>query len=142
MLDYILLDHTHASLNIPQWLTEFGSVSPALTQLHVSSAPFSPPSAGSTQWAKVFLSMPSLQTVTFFEMKWHEIAVALKQLAVAPCKPTQIELRRVWDIDPNALSELVAPASGLPAIELVDCAEIEQCVNSDCSSHDLGSNCA
>ncbi|KAG9085927.1 hypothetical protein FS749_004007 [Ceratobasidium sp. UAMH 11750] len=122
-LDYLSLDFVGSPICMPQQLVEFASISPALTQLQVGSACFNPTPVNSTGWAKAFRSMNLLQTLRFVETEWREIAVALEQLSAIPHNVTSIKLKGIWDLDVCALSQLLAPETGLPFVELVDCVD-------------------
>ncbi|KAG8738593.1 hypothetical protein FRC10_006664 [Ceratobasidium sp. 414] len=133
MLDCLLLDFLGASIIIPQELAAFASVSPAVTQLSLGSMPFRPGSGTSVWWTKSFESMTSLRLLMLFEVEWLEAAAALMQLTATPHKLSHIKLKGIWDIDASMLARLMAPDSGLPPLEIIDCTDGQQakCTNLD-----------
>ncbi|QRV90091.1 hypothetical protein RhiJN_18109 [Ceratobasidium sp. AG-Ba] len=60
-----------------------------------------------------------LSELTFFEMLWDEVEIALNQLAGGDSRP-RIHLERIWDINSARLDELGAVHGVLP-IELREC---------------------
>ncbi|KAG9088882.1 hypothetical protein FRC06_001803 [Ceratobasidium sp. 370] len=147
MLDRLLLDFVGTSIIIPQELAGFASVSPAITQLYLGSMPFRSGSVTSVWWTKAFESMPSLRSLTLFEVEWLEAAAALMQLTATPHKLSRIKLKGIWDIDPSMLARLQAPDSSLPPLEIIDCTngQAAKCTNLDhvdtACSCDSGSSC-
>ncbi|KAG9123303.1 hypothetical protein FRC07_015126 [Ceratobasidium sp. 392] len=135
MLDYLSLDFVGDSISIPQQLAKIAEVSPALTRLHVGSMSFSPDSFNPLWWTKTFEAVRSLQILTLFELEWLEAASALTSLASAvPHTLSHVDLEGIWDIDRSTLAQLQAPDSGLPRINITNCAYNEP--TNDCPNLD------
>ncbi|KAG8734993.1 hypothetical protein FRC10_011098 [Ceratobasidium sp. 414] len=134
MLQYLRLDCLYGPIDIPRQLAEFGPISPALTWLCVGSMCFSLTLADSMRWEKAFQSMNSLRVLTFAEVEWLEVAVALEELEGIPHELLRVELKEIWDLDTGALNKLLEFSDGrLPAVEVIDCLDAHdgRCTNSD-----------
>ncbi|KAG8684971.1 hypothetical protein FRC08_013381 [Ceratobasidium sp. 394] len=144
MLRYLRLDCLDEPADIPRQLAEFGPISPALTGLYVGSMCFSATLARSMRWTKAFRSMRSLEVLTLADIEWREVMVALEELEEISHGLSRVELKEIWDVDMDALDELLENRDGLPAIEIIDCLDAHhgRCTDSDhypCSS-ESGSN--
>jgi hypothetical protein len=148
VLQYLSLDTIDSAEIIPLYLSRIALVSPQLSHVAIGSQSYVANGDHCSWWEKAFQTLlPSLRELSFVEMEWRAIAVALDELAKLPHRLSRVRLGRIWDLEPYDWSLLQSSEAGMPAIENIDgvYGGLAQCgghtdVEHSCTS-EVGSNC-
>ncbi|KAG8688755.1 hypothetical protein FRC08_011273 [Ceratobasidium sp. 394] len=77
-------------------------------------------SAGLDEWSAAFQRLSQVQEITFFEMGWGCVMLALADLDEHPSL-LRVRLEQILDLDTRELGNIKSSRPGLPSIELIDC---------------------
>ncbi|KAF8596278.1 hypothetical protein BDV93DRAFT_528133 [Ceratobasidium sp. AG-I] len=144
-LRYLLLDSIDTTIAVlPMHLSRIALVSPELSHVSIGSMPHIFKNVNARGWAKAFRTLrTSLRELTFVEMEWLEIALALDQLSKRPHALSHLRIEGVWDMEPYDWTQLQSPGREMPTVEHISSGYggASWCKSRTSSASSWGSSC-